>query len=177
MDDIRFPLGPFVPMNEFTDEARKQLIAQLLSLVTTLRSQIEGLSAEELGLRYRPGGWTIRQIVHHMADNDLNAYFRFKRALTEDEPLASSYREDLWASFGDYETIPVENSLKLMEGIHKRFAFLLHSMRSEDYHRKLTTAALGSITLDVALQRFVWHNRHHMAHIEAALRIANSGGA
>ncbi|ANA78565.1 putative metal-dependent hydrolase [Paenibacillus glucanolyticus] len=165
MDAIRYPIGPFTPQEEPTKEERQQFIGQIPAIVPTLRQIIMNLTPSELDASYREGGWSIRQIIHHLADNDMNAYLRFKRALTEDEPMASSYREDLWAELSDYSEVPIENSLTLLETLHFRFLILLKELKPEDFQRTMRTQVLGSITLDIALQRFVWHNRHHIAQI------------
>ncbi|OXS59879.1 metal-dependent hydrolase [Cohnella sp. CIP 111063] len=175
MDDIRFPLGRFEPIDDQTGAGRRALIAEIPGLANRLRELIVGLPPERLLVPYREGGWTIAQIVHHLADNDMNAYLRFKRALTEEEPLASSYREDLWAELPDYAALPPEHSLLLLETLHARFAALLTELEPAAFERKLRTQALGSVTLDIALQRFVWHNRHHRAQIESFLGREASG--
>lgn len=105
-----------------------------------------------------------------MADNDMNAYIRFKRALTEDEPMGGSYREDIWAELSDYKDVHIENSLFLMETLHIRFLILLDGLKPDDFRRKLNTQVLGKISLDIALQRFVWHNQHHISQIQSLIR-------
>ncbi|GGH27059.1 YfiT family bacillithiol transferase [Paenibacillus segetis] len=163
MDPIRFPIGRFEPVNN-ADTAH--FMNQIPGIIITLRYILKDIPTQQLHIPYRPDGWTIQQIVHHLADNDMNAYIRFKRALTEDEPMASSYREDLWAELNDYKDIPIENSLLLLELLHKRLHVLLNGLSPEDFQRKLKTQVLGTITLDIALQRFIWHNKHHISKIE-----------
>jgi hypothetical protein len=169
MDELRFPIGAFKPAAQPDAEYRRAIIAEVETLAPRLRDMVRNAVPGRLHVPYRPGGWNVQQIVHHMADNDMNAYLRFKRALTEEEPLAASYREDLWAELADYQYAPVEESVALLELLHRRFVVLLRSLAPEDFSRKLKTQALGSVTLDIALQRFVWHNRHHMAQIERFL--------
>ncbi|WP_127532177.1 YfiT family bacillithiol transferase [Paenibacillus kobensis] len=169
MDLLRYPLGRFESLVEVTAEERLNFIQQVPELAKQLRAMVSGLSHEQLQTPYRGGGWTIQQVVHHMADNDMNAVHRFKRALTEDAPLASSYREDSWAELDDYLRVPVSVSLSLLEALHCRFYVVLSSMNDNGFGRTLTTQLLGSITLDTALQRFVWHNRHHMAQIQSLI--------
>jgi hypothetical protein len=166
LDNIRFPIGPFEPIVNPTLEERVHFINQIPELIKILRNMVTNVEPDRLHIPYRPNGWTIQQIVHHLADNDMNAYIRFKRALTEDEPLSGSYREDLWAELNDYRDVPIENSLLLLEVLHGRFLILLRGLKPDDFKRKLRTQVLGSITLDIALQRFVWYNRHHIAQIE-----------
>lgn len=164
-DLIRYPIGQFKRILHLTNEERRNFMKDIPTLVTELRGILTNLNAEFYQIPYRTGGWTIQQIVHHMADNDMNAYIRFKRALTEDEPQASSYREDLWADLNDYRDVPTETSLVLLETLHSRFFILLESLNPELFKRGLRTQALGIIDLDIALQRFVWHNRHHISQI------------
>lgn len=164
----RYPIGRFVPLEEMTPESRHQLIEEIPQLVRELKGAIEAVKAvqaDPLNYCYRPGGWTVKQIVHHMADNDMNAYIRFKRALTEETPKASSYREDLWAELADGKEMLIEHSVMLIEVLHSRFYYLLKALRDEQFQRSLVTEVLGNISLDAALQRFIWHNRHHIAHI------------
>lgn len=169
MDQIRFPVGHFEPVLHPTSEERTTFISQIPEITVTLRALLKNLEAEQLQTPYRTDGWSITQIVHHLADNDMNAYIRFKRALTEDMPVSGSYREDLWAELHDYKNVPIETSIVLLEHLHSRFLILLHGMKAEDYSRKLRTQVLGDITLDTALQRFVWHNRHHIAQMKSLI--------
>jgi len=167
VDLIRFPIGKFESIMNPTSEDRAHLINQIPEIARSLRTIVKDLQPEQLNIPYRQGGWTIKQIIQHLADNDMNAYLRFKRALTEEEPTASSYREDLWAELCDYEEVPVENSLILLETLHSRFLTLLKGLKPEDFSRTLRTQVLGAISLDGALQRFIWHNRHHISQIES----------
>ncbi|WP_338042334.1 YfiT family bacillithiol transferase [Paenibacillus alba] len=141
-------------------------IHQIADIVKTLRDVVNPLNYDQLQVSYRPGGWSTQQIIHHMADNDMNAYLRLKRALTEDEPIANSYREDLFAELNEYKDMPIEMSVLLLEQLHKRMITLLNSLRTEEFQRKFKTQALGLITIDIALQRFVWHNQHHISQIK-----------
>lgn len=165
MDLLRYPIGPFEPVRQSTNEQRKVWIDDIAAIPQTVRLAVQNLTPEQLHTPYRPGGWTIQQVVHHMADNDMNAYIRFKRALTEDNPTIGSYREKLWAELDDYRDTPVETSLALMKSLHSRFANLLRSLQPSHFERMFTSQALGVMTLDVALQRYAWHGRHHTAHI------------
>ncbi|GKU79170.1 YfiT family bacillithiol transferase [Paenibacillus sp. L3-i20] len=169
MDYLRYPIGQFESFIINSHEDRNSVIQQIPKIVQTVRSITCHLQPEQLSVPYRQGGWTIKQIIHHLADNDINAFLRFKKALTEDEPLASSYREDLWAQLSDYNDAPIECSLLLLESLHIRFLYLLSSLESEQFNRKLKTQVLGIITLDVALQRFIWHNHHHIAQIKSLI--------
>ncbi|WP_274654371.1 DinB family protein [Paenibacillus humicola] len=128
MDELRYPIGKFAPVQDPTPEQRNRWIEELVRTGEILRLTVANLTEEQLRSPYRPGGWTIRQVVHHMADNGMNAFIRFKRALTEDHPAASSYREDVWAELSDYQ-LPLEPSLRLLEAVHIRFAAWRKSLR------------------------------------------------
>jgi uncharacterized damage-inducible protein DinB len=164
MNDLRYPTLQFELIQHATLELRNSWIEDVSRISPILRQTVQNLSPEQLLLQYRPGSWTVRQVVHHMADNDMNAFIRFKRALTEDNPNASSYREDLWAELSDYET-PVETSLVLLEAIHDRFTAILRTLHPSDFQRAFTSPTHGVMSLDAALQRFSWHGRHHIAQI------------
>ncbi|AJY78014.1 metal-dependent hydrolase [Paenibacillus beijingensis] len=164
MDHYRYPIGHFEPIDSPTAEQRSRCIEEIKEIPSILRLAVQNLTMEQLLTPYRPGGWTVLQVVHHMADNDMNAYIRFKRGLTEDSPLAGSYREDLWAERSDYRT-PVETSLVLLESLHIRFADLLRSLHSSDFKRTFTSLTHGVMSLNVATQRYAWHGRHHIAQI------------
>ncbi|WP_029420944.1 YfiT family bacillithiol transferase [Alicyclobacillus macrosporangiidus] len=165
MEDLRFPIGAYEPAREVSAGQRQQWIQEIATQPTILRTTVERLTDEQLDTAYRPGGWTIRQVVHHLADNNMNAYIRFRRALTEEVPVTPPYREDLWAELGDYREMPVELSLTLLEVLHQRFVVLLRALRTQDFRRTFSHATLGVMNLDMALHRFVWHGRHHIAQI------------
>ncbi len=169
VDIKRFPIGQFELITNISFEDRVNYINQIPEIIETLRNIVKNLKPDQLDIPYCQDGWTIKQIVHHLADNDMNAYLRFKRALTEDKPMSSSYREDLWAELSDYRDVPFETSLLLIEALHSRFLILLNSLKPDDFRRELRTQVLGSITLDTALQRFIWHNRHHISQIESSI--------
>lgn len=166
MEQIRFPIGQFQLIEHPTPEDRDRWIQEITDIPRILRLTVQDLTEEQLHIPYRPGGWTVCQVVHHMADNDMNAYIRFKRALTEDNPMASSYREDLWAELSDYRT-PLEPSLVLLESIHSRFVVLLRSLHLSDFQKTFTSPTHGEMSLDVATQRYTWHGRHHIAQISS----------
>lgn len=159
----------FVPDDNPTAHQREAWIQSIADFPRLLRRTVSHLNEEQLNTPYRPGGWTIRQVVHHMADNDMNAYIRFKRGLTEESPLAGSYEQDLWAGQADYRNAPIELSLVLLEALHQRFAVLLRSLSPEDFQRTLTSPSHGVMTLDIALQRYDWHGKHHLDQIRSLL--------
>ncbi|MBO9604438.1 MAG: putative metal-dependent hydrolase [Paenibacillaceae bacterium] len=171
-ETLRYPIGRFVPeATPLPPERRAYWIGEAAGVAERLQAAVAGLTPAQLRTPYRSGGWTVLQVVHHMADNDVNAYLRFKRALTEERLAAPSYLQEVWAERPDYGE-PPDDSLLLLRGLHGRFVRLLRSMRPDEFARAFTTEALGAITLDTALQRFVWHNRHHTAQI-VALRERN----
>lgn len=165
MDNFRYPIGQFEPIQKATSEQRNTWIEEISEMPKFLRLTVQNLTMEQLHTQYRPGGWTVQQVVHHIADNDMNAFIRFKRALTEDNPTASSYREELWAELSDYRNTPIETSLVLVESLHSRFVALLCSLHQSDFQRTFTSPTHGLMSLDVATQRYAWHNRHHIAQI------------
>jgi hypothetical protein len=167
MNAWSYPLGEFEPEKQPTSEHRKKWIEDIYQMPKLLRLTVQNLTAESLLTPYRPGGWNVEQVVHHLADNDMNAYIRFKRALTEETPIASSYREELWAKLSDYQTTPIEISLILLDALHHRFVDLLRTLSSEQFQRTFISPTHGVMNLDIATQRFAWHGRHHMAQINS----------
>jgi len=169
-EDIRYPVGKWqMPPEELTADQRAQLIGQIAETPARLRQAVQGLTEEQLETPYRPGGWTVRQVAHHVPDSHLNSYIRFKLALTEDEPTIKTYHEDLWAELADSRGTPVEVSLALLDSLHHRWVVLLRSFSAGDWSRKLKHPEVGTITLDQLLSLYGWHGRHHVAHV-AGLR-------
>ena len=166
MTDLRYPIGEFERRDlEVTPELRGEHIETIVGLPAALRAAVAGLDDSRLDTEYRPGGWTIRQVVHHVPDSHANAFIRFKLALTEDEPpTIKPYMEDRWANLGDAK-LPVDVSLRLTEAIHERWSALLASMSDSDYQKKFIHPETGEWTLDGTLALYAWHSRHHTAHI------------
>jgi uncharacterized damage-inducible protein DinB len=164
-DSIRYPIGQFLAVQEPTEEQRKQFIKSIAEMPDKLRHAVEGLGLEQLKTPYRPGGWTLQQVVHHLADAEMNAYIRFKRGLTEDHPLAGGFQEDLWAELADYKNTPIETSILIFDALHSRFVNLLVKLKPTDFKRSVTSPTHGEMTLDIAVQRFSWHAHHHIAQI------------
>ena len=167
MSDLRYPLGRFNFENEPTDEERRQFIAQIAETPSRLREAVRGLTGEQLDTEYRPGGWTVRQVVHHLPDSHLNSYVRFKLALTEDEPTIRPYDEDRWARLEDTRLTSPETSLDLLEALHERWVVLLRSLSTEDFQRAFRHPDLGKVSLNKNVGLYAWHGRHHIAHITA----------
>ncbi|WP_127586266.1 YfiT family bacillithiol transferase [Paenibacillus koleovorans] len=166
MDPLRYPIGSFQPVESFRMEQQLAYEDQLLRFAPLLRETVRDWRPNQLDTPYRPGGWTVRQVIHHLADNDMNAILRFKRALTEEQPTAGTYREADFAELADY-TADVELSITLLESLHSRFIILLRSLQPSHFDRTFVSPTHGRMTLAVAAQRLVWHNHHHLAHIAA----------
>jgi len=164
--DLKYPVGKFdfdAPIAE-ADHAR--LIDEIAATPAALRAAVTGLSRDQLETRYRPGGWTVKQVVHHVPDSHMNAYSRFKLALTEDEPTIKPYDEAKWAELPDSQKVAAEVSLRLVEAIHERWVPLLRSMDSADFRRGFRHPDHGRVlTLQQVLGLYAWHGRHHVAHI------------
>src|SRR5215210_6942125 len=146
MSDLRYPLGRFTMEVEPTEEERRQLIDQIAETPARLRQAIEGLTAEQLDTEYRPGGWTVRQVVHHVPDSHLNSYCRFKLAMTEEHPTIRAYDENLWANTDDALRAPVEISLDLLEALHRRWVLFLRSFADKDFERTFNHPELGTVS-------------------------------
>jgi uncharacterized damage-inducible protein DinB len=144
---------------------RRQSIAAIRETPSALRSAVRGLSEAQLNTPYREGGWTVRQVVHHVPESHMNAFMRFKLALTEDNPTIKPYNEDAWAKLADVPRTPVETSLALLDALHARWVTLLDVMTPEEFGRPLVHPDSGPMTLDRMLQLYAWHGRHHVAHV------------
>lgn len=166
---LRFPIGRFHPKPHATAAERHALLDQLAGLPAQVRAATSGLASDQLEQPYRPGGWTVRQVVHHLADSHMNACIRFRRAVTEEEPTISTYDEVAWALLPDAETGDLEPSLLILDGLHGRWAAMLRALPADALGRAYLHPDMGRVSLDTALQLYVWHGRHHLAHIIAAL--------
>lgn len=171
--DPRYPIGTFSFGGNVTVEQRSEWIAAIAVLPAELRAAVEGLSGAHLDTPYREGGWTVRQVTHHVADSHMNALLRFKHALTEENPPIKAYDEAVWALLPDVEATPVEVSLDLVEAMHARWVALLRGMDEGAYQRAYFHPDKNRlVTLDEAVGMYAWHGRHHVAHI-ASLRARN----
>ncbi len=163
--DLSYPIGKF----DFTQTGPRKSIPKLIDQVAeapaAFRGAVRGLTDSQLDTPYRPGGWTVRQLVHHMPDSHMNSYVRFRLALTEPEPPAKSYDQDRWAELPDARTAPVEISLRLLEDLHLRWVALLRAMTPDDFARVFLHSERGPVRLDTNLALYAWHGRHHLAHI------------
>jgi len=163
--DLRYPVGPFKFEGTLSPEQRLALIDQIAATPEKMRAAVAGLSEEQLDTPYRPEGWTVRQVVHHVPDSHLNSYVRFKLALTEEHPTIRAYDENLWANTDDARTAPVEISLDLLEALHRRWVLFLRSFEDKDFARTFHHPELGSMSVDKNVALYAWHGRHHVAHI------------
>jgi len=163
-DDLKYPIGNFSKPQAFGPEDVRGWIETIKALPDSLGNAVEGLDEGQFDTEYRPGGWTVRQVVHHVADSHLNAYCRFKLALTENAPTIKPYDEAAWADLPDSSISP-SISLGLVDGLHRRFTALLEGMSEEDFARKLVHPETGEWTLSEMLALYAWHSRHHTAHI------------
>lgn len=165
MTDPRYPVGPFQRKETISDNERNVLIQQIAEAPAKLRAAVQGLTQKQLDTPYRDGGWTVRQVVHHLPDSHMNAYIRFKLAVTEDQPTIKPYKQQLWAELDDATRAPVEYSLSLLEALHERWVMFLQSLKPTDFARTLHHPESGVQTLDAVLQLYAWHGRHHVAQI------------
>lgn len=165
MQDLSYPVGKFHYDGDNTPQRRSELIGQIAAAPAKLREAVAGLDDAQLDTPYRPGGWTVRQVVHHVPDSHLNSYLRFHLAVTEDEPVIKGYDENLWAALPDARTGPVSVSLALLDALHQRWVLFLRSMTHDQFARGLRHSELGLVTLDKYVGLYAWHGRHHVAHI------------
>jgi uncharacterized damage-inducible protein DinB len=169
MSDLRYPIGDFEWTQPESEEQsakdRVQYIDVLAKLPVQMRTAVQGLSPEQLDTPYRPEGWTVRQVVHHVPESHMNAYIRFKLALTEEQPQIKPYKEAAWANLPDNNITPIEVSLQLLAALHSRWVDVLQTMRPSDFGRTLYHPERGVVTLDRMLAMYAWHSAHHLAHI------------
>lgn len=166
--DLRYPLGQLTLVAPSTDAVRRTAVEDIAALPTRMRAAVDGLSDAQLDRPYRPGGWTVRQVVHHVADSHMNAYIRMKLALTERTPTIRLYDEKAWAELDD-SRMPIDVSLRLLEAVHARWISMCHVMKPEDSARTFNHPEYpdGPRTIDWHLQVYAWHSRHHVAHINS----------
>lgn len=167
--DPRYPIGTFqyIQPNSAMEAARlrKEQIDVIAALPHHFRAAVKGLNEKQLGTPYREGGWTVRQVVHHVPDSHMNAYVRTKLALTENDPTVKTYDEGAWAELGDSRGTPIEISLMLLEALHTRWVVLLINLNEADFSRRFVHPQLGPVTLEKMIALYAWHSQHHTAHI------------
>lgn len=162
--DPRYPIGKFQRPEKLTEHDRMAAIAVLAEMPDRLKDALEGLSPEQLDTPYREGGWTVRQLVHHIADSHMNAFVRTRMALTEDFPVITTYDENAWAKLSD-SAAPVGLSVLLLESLHARWVMLLQALTEEEWQRGYRHPERGTSTLEMTALIYGWHSRHHVAHI------------
>jgi uncharacterized damage-inducible protein DinB len=163
--DPRYPVGTFEMPAQVSPSKRQQAIDELAATPAKLRAAAKGLSDSQLDTPYREGGWTVRQVVHHVPDSHLNAYVRLKLALTEEKPTIKPYDQEAWANLADSKSTPIETSLTLLSTVHDRWDRLWRSMKQEQFARVLIHPEHGERSVDWLLFLYEWHGRHHTAHI------------
>jgi hypothetical protein len=162
--DLRYPVGEFTMPASVTPPMRVDAIGAITALPLKMREAVRSLSDAQLDTPYRPGGWTVRQVVHHVGDSHVNAFIRVKLALTEDNPTVKPYDEKAFAQLAD-QRLPIDVSLALLDGLHARWAAVLDSLTPPQFARPLHHPEIGAITIDYLVQTYGWHSRHHVAHI------------
>jgi uncharacterized damage-inducible protein DinB len=169
MTDPRYPIGKFERRDSLSPQERRACIDQIASMPQQIRDAVRGLSDQQLDTPYREGGWTLRQVVHHVPDSHMNAYMRLKHALTEESPTIKPYDEDAWSKLADARDTPVETSLALLAALHQRWVGLLRTLQDDDFRRTFRHPEHpGSVTIDWLVALYAWHGRHHTAHITSA---------
>src|SRR5438876_4433097 len=165
MSDPRYPIGKFAYDGPPTEQQRNKFIDDIEQTPAHLRVAVQGLSPQQIETPYREGGWTVRQVVHHVPESHMNAYVRFKLALTEHNPTIKPYDEDAWSKLGDVSRAPIETSLALLDALHARWVTLLEVLGPADFGRRLVHPEQGPMPLDRLLQMYAWHGPHHVAHV------------
>lgn len=165
--DLRYPIGRFTWSGVNTPGQRAHLIDEIAATPERLRAAVTDLTVAQLETPYREGGWSVRQVVHHIPDSHLHSYIRFKLALTEEQPTIKPYNESRWAELTDARTGPVETSLGLLEQLHERWVLLLRALSPDDFARTFQHPERGIVSLDANLAMYAWHGAHHVAHIES----------
>lgn len=162
--DMKYPIGKFQFAGEITNSETKNWINEIEELPRLLRDAVKDLDYIQLDTPYRPEGWTVRQVIHHLADSHMNAYIRFKLALTEEEPVIKPYDEAKWAELPDYK-LPIDISLSMLEALHKRWTNLLRSLSPSDMKKTFIHPDSGGVSVGENIGIYAWHGRHHLAHI------------
>lgn len=165
MSDPRYPIGRYVKEETVSPAKRESWISDIAAAPAELRAAVQGFNESQFDTPYREGGWTVRQLVHHVPDSHLNAYVRFKLALTEDNPTIKPYEESLWAKLPDTSGTQVGVSLMLLEALHRRWVVLLKAMQESEWSRTYVHPEDGTLRLDYILGMYAWHGKHHIAHV------------
>lgn len=163
--DLRYPIGEFKYAGSLTDDQRHECIAKIEETPARLRAAVAGLNEEQLATPYRPDGWSVRQVVHHLPDSHVNSYVRVKLALTQDHPTIIAYDENVWANLADAREAPIDASLDLLDALHRRWVSFLRSLKGADFQRTFNHPEIGVVSLDKNIALYAWHGPHHVAHI------------
>jgi uncharacterized damage-inducible protein DinB len=163
--DLRYPVGKADFSTPLTAGERAQRIDAIAAAPAQLRLAVAGLTPQQIDTPYRPGGWTVRQVVHHVADSHINAYTRFRLGFTEENPTIKPYDEKAWAQLPDVRHLPIDVSLRLLDNLHERLVHLLQAVQPSMFTRSIVHPENGPMTLDALLSLYAWHGRHHTAHI------------
>ena len=167
MEALKFPIGRFSAPTEMTSAQLSSFVKVIEDFPSLLKAETDKLSEVQLDTAYRPEGWTVRQVVHHCADSHMNSFIRFKLALTEENPTIKPYHEDKWAEMADAKNLPIEPSLKILEGLHDRWAILIKSLSDQDLQKTFFHPAnQKTITLATTIALYAWHSRHHLGHVK-----------
>lgn len=166
MEHLKYPIGKFRLDRDVNPQKREQWITSISDLPTDLVSVVSSLSEAQLTQSYREGSWTVKQVIHHVADAHMNAFVRFKLGLTENAPQISPYNETEWAKLADGINAPIEPSLSIIKAVHERWSYLLRSLEEDAFSRTITHPDAGEMTLDTLLQLYAWHGQHHLGHIK-----------
>jgi uncharacterized damage-inducible protein DinB len=163
--DLRYPVGEFKFEGPLTDDQRQVFIDTIEETPKRMRAAVAELDDKQLDTPYRPAGWTIRQVVHHVPESHMNSYIRFKLAITEEAPTIKPYFEDRWAELDDARQAPIALSLDLLDALHGRWVWFLRSLKNEDFERTFRHPEMGMVSVDKNIALYAWHGRHHVAHI------------
>jgi hypothetical protein len=165
-EQLKFPIGKFEKPKTITKDDLLKWISEISTFPTRMKNEVNNLTNQQLDTQYRPEGWTIRQVVHHCADSHMNSLTRFKLTLTEDKPTVKPYYEERWAELADSKNMPIEPSLKMIEGIHERWTVLLNNLTESDYSKIFIHPEHGKeYRMDENIGLYAWHCNHHLAHI------------
>ncbi len=168
MEDIRYPIGKFTPPSPITEDQISEWIEEIEALPALLRATVENLTDEQLDTPYRPDGWTVRQVIHHVSESHLNSIIRFKWTLTEDEPTIKAYNQQGWATTPDVQRTPIETTLRFVDALHAKWVILLKSLDNEDWRKAFVHPESGKkIELAWMAGLYAWHGKHHVAHVES----------
>jgi len=166
-EDLQYPIGRFRWSADGGSEARRKWVGEIANMPQEFRSAVAGLTDEQFDTPYRPGGWTVRQLVHHVPESHMNAYLRLKWALTEEQPAIKSYDEARWAELPEARSGPVEPSLRLLDALHERWVTAWNGLSDSEWRRTLRHPEIGSMSVEHLAALYAWHGRHHVAHIRA----------